>query len=748
MGQPASAPARYRFGTFELDRGTGELRKRGIRIKLQDQPYRILCLLLDSRGEVVTREILCATLWPEDTFVEFEHSLNAAIAKLRQTLGDSAENPRFIETVARRGYRFIAPIEGIDPVTSTRLDNLGAPSVAGGSIRPGDVNRWSLRLGLFAVCGVAVVMAVTAAILFFQSSGWRDRAAYTVMRRITSDGGLTEDPAISSDGTLLAYASDRDGKGCLNIWLQQLTGGSSIRLTASDADDHQPAFSPDGTQVVFRSERDGGGIYVVPSLGGEARLIAKDGRDPSFSPDGKWIAYWVGNLTYNSLNTGVVFVIPSAGGVPQKLKTDLELGYPIWSPDGGHLLVLAGSADWESFDWWVFTPDGHSSVRTGGFRRLRDAGFPVFDEGSGYPPRVLQWTGDDIILSAGLGDSVNIWTMRLSRSSWHVSGTPRRLTSGHDLEDHPHLLAGDRIVFAGLAKNENLWSLAIDANEGKTRNEAPKRLTDKVSLEQFGSISEDGRYLVFTSTRSGDGRAWLKDLSTDQESRLGRTDEWEDRPEISRDGSMIAYSQPSGVTVVSRTGTGVPESFCEKCGWVWGWSPDNQTILYKDMQPIWGIASFNPKTRKKSTVLAGTKWPLYQARYSPDGKWLVFGESVNNSTSRLFITPMHDGTAGRESEWIPIADASGWCDKPRWSPDGNLIYFISHRDGYRCLWAQHIARDSRRPIGEPFSVAHFHSARLSMMNIGTGFLEIDVATDKLIFNLAELTGNIWLAGNK
>jgi Tol biopolymer transport system component len=240
----------------------------------------------------------------------------------------------------------------------------------------------------------------------------------------------------------------------------------------------------------------------------------------------------------------------------------------------------------------------------------------------------------------------------------------------------------------------------------------------------------------------------LKDLSTGQESRVSQTDEEEDHPVISRDGTMIAYSHESGVLAVRRGGPGVAESFCEKCGWVWDWSPDNRTFLYNDVQPKWGIGSFDLNTKKKATVLASAKWPLYQARFSPDGKWLAFGEEVNYSTSRLFITPMHNGIAGTESEWIPIADASGWCDKPRWSLDGSLIYFISHRDGYRCLWAQRIALDTRRPIGQPFPVAHFHSARLSMMNIGTGLLEIDVATDKVVFNLGELTGNIWLASKK
>lgn len=138
---------RYRFGAFELDRGAAELRKRGIRIKLQEQPYRILCLLLDSRGEVVTRETLCTNLWPEDTFVEFERSLNAAIAKLRQTLGDSAENPRFVETVARRGYRFIAPVEA-DGLSSKPLESSVAAPIS--TIpQPDKLNRQPLRQALF-----------------------------------------------------------------------------------------------------------------------------------------------------------------------------------------------------------------------------------------------------------------------------------------------------------------------------------------------------------------------------------------------------------------------------------------------------------------------------------------------------------------------------------------------------------------------------------------------------------------------
>src|SRR5712671_4294395 len=104
-----------RFGVFELDRLSGELRKEGLRVRLQEQPLRILEALLDARGEPVTREALRQRLWPDETFVDFDNGLNRAINRLRAALGDEADNPRFIETLERRGYRFIAPV-GVPPV--------------------------------------------------------------------------------------------------------------------------------------------------------------------------------------------------------------------------------------------------------------------------------------------------------------------------------------------------------------------------------------------------------------------------------------------------------------------------------------------------------------------------------------------------------------------------------------------------------------------------------------------------------
>src|ERR1700731_4792933 len=102
---------RLRFGTFELDLQAGELRKHGLRIRLQEQPFQVLAMLLKRHGEVVTREELQKKLWLADTFVDFDHGLNKAINKVRDALGDSAESPRFVETVSRRGYRFLAEVK-------------------------------------------------------------------------------------------------------------------------------------------------------------------------------------------------------------------------------------------------------------------------------------------------------------------------------------------------------------------------------------------------------------------------------------------------------------------------------------------------------------------------------------------------------------------------------------------------------------------------------------------------------------
>src|SRR3984957_11973135 len=130
MSDPAVNPKGLRFGLFELDLAARELRKSGVRIKLQDQPFQILAMLLERPGEIVAREELQKRLWPEDTFVDFDLSLNSAVKKLRQALSDDSENPRFIETLYRRGYRFIGPLNGAANSDAELMELVQTPTSA------------------------------------------------------------------------------------------------------------------------------------------------------------------------------------------------------------------------------------------------------------------------------------------------------------------------------------------------------------------------------------------------------------------------------------------------------------------------------------------------------------------------------------------------------------------------------------------------------------------------------------------
>jgi Tol biopolymer transport system component/DNA-binding winged helix-turn-helix (wHTH) protein len=721
----------YRFGTFELDRGKAELRKRGLRIKLQEQPFRILCVLLDHAGEVVSREALCEALWPNHTFVEFERSLNAAVAKLRLALMDSADNPRYVETVARRGYKFIAPVEAIVPAEGESAGTRPSQGKHGRS--------WVLAS---TVAAVLVAAGVMFAVL-------RESKPSTArgLTRITFDSGLTTDLAVSPDGKLVAYASDRDGSGRLHIWVQQLMpGGQAIQLTRGDDEEHQPDFSPDGSKLVFRSERDGGGIYVIPAIGGNASLIAKEGRDPRFSPDGQWIAYWVGALMSPpfTANAGTVYRVPSNGGAAEPVRCNLrEAGTPVWSPDGMHLLVFGYKIEPGpslGSDWWVVPVRGGTAEPTGAFASLEKGGFSVR-----WPdnPRVASWSGDQLLFSARVGDSVNLWKIDMGGSDWRVTGVPERLTSGTEMDAYPSLTADGRLVFASLTNSLHVWTLPMETDR-ETVTGPVRRITETIGPHQFGSLSADGKLLTYSSIRYGHAQIQIKDLQSGREWPLTNSAATERRPLLSPDGSLVEFfgGEPPGRGFVAPVRGGAPSEFCSDCASGYDVSSDNTVVLYRRQHTI---RAFNLRSRQDTPLLESVNYGFAQSKFSPDSHWVTF-EAAHSGRSWLFIAALRNlMTAAPESEWIPVAAGGDWADKPRWAPDGNSIYFISNRDGYLCLWAQRLAADTKKSMGAPVSIAHFHGSRLSMRNVGLGALETSVARDKIAFNLGDLTGNIWVA---
>jgi Tol biopolymer transport system component len=305
-------------------------------------------------------------------------------------------------------------------------------------------------------------------------------------------------------------------------------------------------------------------------------------------------------------------------------------------------------------------------------------------------------------------------------------------------------------VFSSLVENGDIWSLPLDTNQGKVVGK-PEQLTSYLAPDYHPSISADGKSVVFISKRSGNGDIWLKDLETGREAQITVTPSGESHPEISWDGLFVAYSTVTDElaneeTYVIPSRGGIPQNVSRGCGPPWDWSPDGKYLIsmcYPQGERRRQIGLFNLPDRKQTLLLDSPAASLYQGNFSSDGKWLTFNAAIPGS--RLFIAPFRGESTIPEAQWIAVTDGTYWDDKPRWSPDGKLLYFTSDRDGFVCLWAQRLEPVTKKPIGPAFVIYHFHEARRSMLNAGYAHLEVSVARDKIVFNLGELTGNLWRA---
>ena len=282
----SQAPKNIRFGLFEADFAAGELRKHGRTVKLQGQPFQVLTLLLHRAGQVVSREELQKALWPADTFFEFDQAVNTAVRKIRQTLGDSAENPRFIETLPRKGYRFIAPVAEIEAIVRSEATIPSAGPAQSRWARPSA--HWLLALDLLAV--------ITAIAGWVAGTRNTSQPISALPVPLTSYPGQEMQASFSPDANQVAFVRDGEKQNNFDIYTK-LTGSESVlRLTKDSAPDFSPAWSPDGRSIAFLRMIGPAqtGVFLVPAIGGAERsspilIMAKS----------RWMLIWHGPQTAN-----------------------------------------------------------------------------------------------------------------------------------------------------------------------------------------------------------------------------------------------------------------------------------------------------------------------------------------------------------------------------------------------------------------------------------------------------------------
>jgi eukaryotic-like serine/threonine-protein kinase len=608
--------------------------------------------------------------------------------------------------------------------------------------------KTSRRRHVWQVAAVVAIAAIAG--LVWQRIPHSPSASPTIgpLTRLTSDSGFTTDPSISADGRLVVYASDRSGDGNLDLWVQQTTGGSAIRLTTDPADDHQPDVSPDGSQIAFRSERSSGGIYVVPALGGEARLIAPEGMAPRFSPDGRSIAFWTGQwLAPRSIgNVRKTYILPAGGGEPTEVAATLaSTGDPIWSPDGRALLVFgrqATSGAATDPDWWWIPRDGGTVVRTGAYDRFRARGIEIVN--TDFQPYPGRWTDNGVLFAARTAnaETASIWTVPIDPLNGRVTGDPVQLTSGTTADNSPSVSHDGRLVFAALTVHDFPFALTMDANSGRASGTL-RRLRDDTAASGRSGISDDGNLLVFPRYEFGAGGVWIRDLRTGRERQLAAAPWTPLNPIISLDGRWVAYTVTTvdmggnagpGVGYVIEANGGVPRKVCDECE-VHQWTRDDHhvVILEKNYK---AISIVNIESGARVSVITSDEERFSRPVIAPNERWIMFG-----TAQRISLAPLYSDRNSPEREWTVLVSTKGAERPAGWSPDGKLAYLLLERDGFRCLYALRIDAAVGRPVGEPFPVYHFHHASQQWGSTGLGSA---VVNSLFLSHLSEFSGNVWM----
>jgi Tol biopolymer transport system component/DNA-binding winged helix-turn-helix (wHTH) protein len=679
------AASRFRFGLFEADSESGELRKSGTRVRLQAQPFRVLVCLLERPGEVVTREEIQQRLWGDDTIVDFDHSLGTAINKLREALGDSAENPRFIETLAKRGYRFLAPVTAVTEAPAHGPAAEGAiPPASHNGVPPAaaGTNLTSPRRpGRWWVAAVVVVIGLMAAAYF---AGQRGRAAYSAPPKITQitfsgrvapgDPLFESFPGTATDGSRIYFPEIENGQAVL---AQALIADGETRMLPLPDELAAPSLgdiSPDGSRLLLRNHLATApeqALWVVSTIGGAARRIPGIlAHDATWMPDGQRILYANGDDLY---------IAAENGGESRKLATLPGRAFWMrWSPDGKQLRLTLLNGETHTSTLWELNSEG-----AGAHMLLKDWNRAAPAECCG------SWTDDGryYVFQSSRGGDSNIWAIPEDGGLFGRPQKPISITDGPLSYEAPITeRGGRRAFFIGLNPQSELL-----------RYDRSARI-----FVPYGEGLTMARRVEFS--RDGQWTAWIR-----------------------QDDDSLWVSRLDGSGRVQITGRPM-QVFTMK------WSPDDRQLVFMGRQPgkAWKIYTVDADGGHLEEVTNEGRSEA-DPDWSPDGKTLVFGrlpdlmaepsqpkdiELVNLATKTVTKLPGSDGLFS-----------------PRWSGNGKfvaalsidqkrLLLFDVARKAWRVLAQQNIADPS---WSHDDSAIYFHDFAAADQPI----YKVTVATGKI-----------------
>lgn len=743
----------YQFDSIVVDPRSGRVTRDGVPVDLEPKAYDLLTYLLSRAGDLVTKQDLLDTIWP-NVYVT-DNAVARVVAQLRRALGDSARGARYIETVPTRGYRFVAPVtRGPAPAftpspeaqpsgRSTFAAAAAAASVSSsadaGGTRPAPpiaiaeqrAGRSGARDRSHYLAMFFGLVAIAALVMAWVAQRDARRLAPVVGPRslvqLTSSPSLDAFPAWSPDGSRLAYASDRSGTFELHVRTIG-AGGTREALTSDGQRNVQPTWSPDGTAIAYHSARRGG-IWVIDIGGGTPRQVSPFGSRPAWSPDGQLIAFQAAPYTepnggaFEMFGPSSLWVVAAAGGVPRQLTRPWvpEGGHvrPRWFPDSRHLLFASQDI--------TTTRLYRLDVTTGDATVLLDAGTRVLDPTVSPDGRTVYYVR--------MTDHFDLWRLDLTPQAT-VARPPQLVLppGGLDVRHvsvHPD---GVQLAYTAMSTISGLRALPLN-RDGLPSGPSVRIAEDATRVSRRPSMAPDASAVVFERIDAGlPSSLWLLPLTGGPAVQLTPPDMAAHEPLWSADGTEVHFiSDHGGIdriwSVALETGAIKPLTTLgpHPSGIVRPrLSPDRRWLAYTSTAGGALDVRVRPLDGGPERVIArigtGAAFPVW----SPDSRSLVV-DAWTDGVSRAYTVDLDGATPTPVTRDVDQAWARSW------SPDGTRIAFAGLEDGrWNVWWA---TRDGSRQQRLTDYTDEHHYVRNP---------EWSPRGDRLVYEFAQVSGNVWV----